>query len=252
MPTHPPAPASTTVSWQPLCSPSAYHLCGGITAGLPVSIWMLEDPLSPPPAFESQTPPQPVDPAAPPWLLVVEPWSTVVSSPPWPSSPLALPGSLGLSSTIRRLGTPLLRLRLCQAPPSLRLHLSSRSHLFRLGPPDPLHHPGSSALRLCLGLLLRHWSAPWSRQPFLHHGSSLCRLHRGLPSWLWPAGSSCSKSLRSPPSIWSALAPPWTLFAVLHPGVCPPPEPPPGIPSLPLSCPWTVCVCFSPLVLSVT
>ncbi len=47
-PTHPPSPASsyhpcyfssaTTASWQPLCSPSAHHLCGGIAAGLPVSI----------------------------------------------------------------------------------------------------------------------------------------------------------------------------------------------------------------------
>ncbi len=57
MTTHPPAPASSTVViWQPLCSPSAHHLCGGITAGLPVSISViLEYPLSPPPASESRT-----------------------------------------------------------------------------------------------------------------------------------------------------------------------------------------------------
>ncbi len=38
MPTHPPSPASSlAVVWQPLCSPSAHHLCCGITS-LPVSI----------------------------------------------------------------------------------------------------------------------------------------------------------------------------------------------------------------------
>uniref|UniRef100_A0A673N0N8 DBB domain-containing protein n=1 Tax=Sinocyclocheilus rhinocerous TaxID=307959 RepID=A0A673N0N8_9TELE len=82
----------------------------------------------------------------------------------------------GLASTLLRLGIPLLRLclvpsslRLCQAPSSfqfllsplslrlhrglldLRLRVSRRCHLLRLGPPDPPRRPGSSALRLRLG-----------------------------------------------------------------------------------------------------
>ncbi len=65
------------------------------------------------------------------------------------------------------------------------LRVGCRHHLFRLGPPDPPRRPCSLALRLCLKLLLhllRHcWSAPWSRQPFLLHGSSLRRLHHGPP-----------------------------------------------------------------------
>ncbi|KAL0180935.1 hypothetical protein M9458_023341, partial [Cirrhinus mrigala] len=65
--TLPPAPASSSaVVWQPLCSPSAYHLYGASSTGLPSSI---------------------VDPAAPLWLLAP-------SSPPWPGSPLAPPSSL--------------------------------------------------------------------------------------------------------------------------------------------------------------
>ncbi len=34
-PALPPAPASTTVVWQPLCSPSAHHLCGASSVALP-------------------------------------------------------------------------------------------------------------------------------------------------------------------------------------------------------------------------
>ncbi len=125
-------------------------------------------------------------------------------------------------------------LQLCQASPSLQLHLAPQSlrlhcvlpdpclrlgrrrHLPCLGPPDPRCRPGSSALRLHLGLLhhllRRHRSAPWSRQPFLHHGSFLRRLHCGPPSWLWP-GSAWLLLLQVPPvsvlaprSVWSALA----------------------------------------------
>ncbi len=86
MHTHPPAPASsTTVVWQPLCSPSAHHLFGASTVGLHrwcrwrIPCWR--------DSGESQTPPGPVDPAAPPLLLAP-------SSPLWPISPLAPPGSL--------------------------------------------------------------------------------------------------------------------------------------------------------------
>ncbi|KAL0165553.1 hypothetical protein M9458_037397, partial [Cirrhinus mrigala] len=126
------------------------------------SVSWLKDPLSLPAAPESRTLPRLVDPAAPPRLLAP-------SSLPWPGSPLALRGSLvpRLSSTILRLVTPLLPLRLvpqplwlCEAPPSLWLHLDSlslrlhpalsdphlrvsrRRHLLHLGPSDPPRHPG--------------------------------------------------------------------------------------------------------------
>ncbi len=126
-------------------------------------------------------------------------------------------------------------LRLCQAPPSLWLHLGPLSlrlhrslpdprlrlgrlsHLLRLGPPDPPHCPGSSALRLHLGLhlhLLRHRrSAPWSRQPFLHHISSLRWLHRGPPSWLRP-GSRLVPPAPSPSCSLSG-----TSLRLIHPGL---------------------------------
>ncbi len=60
---------------------------------------------------------------------------------------------------------------------SARRPSSSRSPPW---PPDPPHHPGSSALYLHLGLLhhllRQRWLAPWSYQLFLLHGSSLCSL----------------------------------------------------------------------------
>ncbi len=117
-----------------------------------------------------------------------------------------------------------LSLWLCQAPPSLRLHhglpdprFGRRSHLLRLGSLDPPHRPGSSALCLCLGLhhhlLDCHRSAPWSRQPFLHHGSSL-RLHCGLPSWLRPG------SCLAPPAPSPSCPLPGSSLHQLHPGLC--------------------------------
>ncbi|KAI2654645.1 Zinc metalloprotease ZmpB [Labeo rohita] len=67
-----------------------------------------------------------------------------------------------------------------ESPPTLPLLPTSTSG-------SSVCRPGSSALRLCLGLLRQQLclcrSAPWSRQPFFHHGSSLHRLHRGS-SWL--------------------------------------------------------------------
>ncbi|KAI2650613.1 FMRFamide-related peptides type HF-4 [Labeo rohita] len=89
-----------------------------------------------------------------------------------------------------------LSLRLRRGPPDLRLRLGRQSLGLRLGPPDPRCRPGSSALRLRLGLLRQRLrlrrSAPWSRQPFLHHGSSLRRLHRGSSSWLRSGSPSAS------------------------------------------------------------
>ncbi|KAL0186787.1 hypothetical protein M9458_018457, partial [Cirrhinus mrigala] len=80
------------------------------------------------------------------------------------------------------------------------------------GPLNPPRHPVSLAVRLRLRPLA----------PFLLHGTSLCRLHRGSSSWLWPGSH---KSLLP-------LSPPWTLFFVLLPDVRPFPEPPSKFPSL--------------------
>ncbi|KAI2655553.1 Transposon Ty3-I Gag-Pol polyprotein [Labeo rohita] len=80
--------SATTVSWHPLSSPLAHHLYSGVATGLPVSIGVsLEDPVPPPPASESRSSPRPFDAAAAPWLQAA-------SSPLWPISPPALPGSL--------------------------------------------------------------------------------------------------------------------------------------------------------------
>ncbi len=171
----------------------------------------LEDPQSPPLAFETRTPPRPSDPSAPPWLLAP-------SSPPWPVIPPAPPGSLvppappwsvvplpsPQDSTLPALPHPSVPLApsgssLPPATPSSSVTLAPPRHS---GSPPPPHSPeppapprpsGSSVSpRLCgsysTGLLLhrRHLrqSAPWCRRSHLHHGSSRRRLHRGPPSWL--------------------------------------------------------------------
>ncbi|KAI2662718.1 FMRFamide-related peptides type HF-4 [Labeo rohita] len=134
------------------------------------------------------------------WLRLVTPSHRLLRTPP----------------SLRHSLHPL-SLRLRRRPPDLRLHLGRQSLGLRLGPSDPRCRPGSSGLRLRLGLLRQRLrlcqSAPWSHQPFLHHGSSLRRLHRGSSSWLRsgspsasPApGPSCvllgSSHLRHPPGL---------------------------------------------------
>ncbi|KAL0170432.1 hypothetical protein M9458_035028, partial [Cirrhinus mrigala] len=232
--------ARRLTNWQPLCSTPSPPVWQS-----PSASW-LEDPLSPVPASESWTLPQPLDPAAPLWLLGQS------------TSSARFPCPFGSTMVNRRPSVAsdssgcTLSLQLCQAPPSLRLHLSplllqlhhslpdSRlhlgrlSHLFHLSPPDPPHHPGSSALRLRLRLrllLLHHQRlAPWSRQPFLHHGSSLHRLHCGSPSWLWPgsrlAPPAPSPSCLLPGSSLRLIYPSSSCFLHgsslhrLHPGLC--------------------------------
>ncbi len=100
-------------------------------------------------------------------------------------------------------------------------------HLLHLGPPDPPRPPCSSALRLSLGHLLRYrWSAPWSRQPFLLHCSSLRWLYCGPSLWEWPRshqappapGPSClfpgSSLLRRPLGL-CVPAPSWGFIILL-------------------------------------
>ncbi|KAL0182298.1 hypothetical protein M9458_021673, partial [Cirrhinus mrigala] len=51
--------------------------------------------------------------------------------------------------------------------------------------------------------------------PFLHHGSSLRRLHRGSPSWLHPS---------VPPWLLPPSSPPWTLLVIFLTVIRPPPK----------------------------
>ncbi len=111
------------------------------------------------------------------------------------------------------------------------------SHLFCRGPPDPPRHPGSSALRLRLGLLRHHLESSAHPPPWL--------LPPSVPPWVavmavaWvPPGSACSKPLLSPsgpPGLFPPSSTPLTLSAGPLPGVCPPPEPPPKFPPIPPS-----------------
>ncbi len=213
-PALPPTPASPSARPQPTIStvrvPRVCHP--------PSSPW-LENRSHPPPASacrpsgstSAPSPPlSPIDPSAPPGSLVplALPWSAGDLPFSRDSSPLPAPhrcfppaplGSFLLSAPPRSSVT--------LAPPrisvsSLYLRLGRQSPWLHPGPPDPRHPPGSLALRLHLGLLhhllCRCWSAPWSRQPSLHHCSSLlvpldyiCWPPPGCPS------SSCASSLVS-------------------------------------------------------
>uniref|UniRef100_A0A671LMJ4 Uncharacterized protein n=1 Tax=Sinocyclocheilus anshuiensis TaxID=1608454 RepID=A0A671LMJ4_9TELE len=63
-----------------------------------------------------------------------------------------------------------------------------------------------------------------TRQPFLHHGSSLRGLHCGSPLRLWPGSHLAPPApnpfcLRLEPWLLPLSSPPWTQSAVLLPGV---------------------------------
>ncbi|KAI2657387.1 Opioid growth factor receptor [Labeo rohita] len=226
-PTLPLLPMSTSVrSLLSPDSPSAHPQSSTCAVGSPRVCQLpwasgLEDPSSPLPASESRTPPWPSDPAAPPRLsapsspsspigppappdsLVFSalPWSVVVPPSPQDSVPPAAPRhSVPPAPKDSSLPPAQPPSSVAPAPPrtsgspDLRLRLGRQSLGLRLGPPDPRCRPGSSALRL--GLLRQrlrlHRSAPWSRQPFLHHGSSLRRLHRGSLSCLRSGSPSAS------------------------------------------------------------
>ncbi|KAL0176623.1 hypothetical protein M9458_028953, partial [Cirrhinus mrigala] len=158
-----------------------------------------------------------IAPPAPPGSLVPPalPWSVVDPPLPQDSAPLAAPRCSVLPA--------LLGASLHPSPPRLP----------EPWPPDPLCCLESAALRLRLKLhlhlLRRRLSVPWSRQPFLHPGSSLLLIHPG------PFGLLLGSSLRR----LYYHGPPWNLFVGLLLGVHPPPEPPPALTScfLPTSTP---------------
>ncbi|KAL0200685.1 hypothetical protein M9458_003872, partial [Cirrhinus mrigala] len=168
----------------------------------------LEDPMSLPPASESRTPPRPFDPVAPRSLLSTVAHQSTISA--W------LPR---LSSTVCRLVTPLLQppwFCVARAPP----RPSGSPPLPRSPEPSALPWPsGSSASPWLVGSLSPTWAPPPPDPPLsvgplelalLHYGSSLCRLHRGPPSWLWPG--SCLASLA--PSYFL----PGSSLCRIHPG----------------------------------
>ncbi len=199
----PPPLAAVSPSAHPqttICALDSPRVCQS-----PLASW-LEDPLSPPPASESWTPPRPFDPVAPPWLLAPSspPWSVVDHPPPRDSTPQATSRP---SCSVRlffpassNLGPQLFWLH--HGLPDPHLRLGRRRHLLLLGPPDPQCHPGSSALRLHYGLhrhlLRRRRLAPWICLPFCHHGSALHQLYRGPLSWLWPGSHLATPSAPFP------------------------------------------------------
>ncbi len=116
---------------------SILHLWSGFASVCqsPAPLWS-EDPQSPPPTSETQTPPLPVDPLDLPWLLAP-------SSPPGSLDPLTLPWLVVDLPSPRDYTAPGLTSSLCPSgsvgllPPSLWLHLGPLSLLLHRGLPDP-------------------------------------------------------------------------------------------------------------------
>ncbi|KAI2661543.1 hypothetical protein H4Q32_007170 [Labeo rohita] len=230
-------------------SPSAHPQSSICVCQYP-SVLRLEDPLSPPPASESRTPPQPIDPLPP------LPRGPVVHWLHWAPSSLRL--HLGLSSSILRLrdSTPLASPRPSVTSASPRPPGSTAPHQLPepsvpprpsgsssspwvIDCPSPPQTPPPPALPpvgpLEISALPPPWHLPLSASPWVI-----------IIAVAWvPPGSSCSKSLLSPSGLpWSLLSspwylppssPPWTLFFILLLYVRPPPEPPPKFPSMPPS-----------------
>ncbi len=226
---------------QSLCSPSAHHLWHGLAAGLPISSSIgIESGGSLDSAFSLRGP----DSAS-----VLRPSvSTMASSSLISTGACQSTSSTGLpcpscSALVSHLPTSTSGLHssgyasslwLHWAHPSPQLHLCRSAAAFRssvyLGREASVSAAALRILRFTLGFLAlcrsfglhlphRRWSAPWSRRPLLHHGSSLCRLLHEPPSWLWP-GSCLGPPTPSPSCLslsWLLLpSPPWTLLVVLR------------------------------------
>ncbi|KAL0176582.1 hypothetical protein M9458_028912, partial [Cirrhinus mrigala] len=229
LPRSPLSPGSPSAQPQPsICAAGSTQVCQSSSAS-----W-LEDSLSPPPASESWTPPRPVNPAAPLWLLA-------------PSSPSSFRLRLGLSSTICHLGTPLLPL--CLVPPALLgssfpsappwssvasaplWPSGSSSSPWLIGSPSPPRVPPPPAPTLSAGALESStlpppWLLPLSAPPWV-----------AFTAWVPPV-STYSKLLLSSLSFSSTLAPSSvvsTLDSVCHPPLgCPSfPKPSPKFPPVP-------------------
>ncbi|KTF87732.1 hypothetical protein cypCar_00046815, partial [Cyprinus carpio] len=210
----------------------------------PVSPW-LEYPLTLPPASKLCTPPRPVDPSAPPWLLAH-------SSTPWPISPLAPPGSLvppalpwsGVDHPAPWDSTP--PTAPCPFvspdPSGSFITLAPPQSSVTLAPPQPSgspplpRSPAPSAPPWPSGSSTSPWligsPSPPRATPPLAQQQSVGPLESSalLPPWLLPQSappgvaimavawiqldSSCSKSLLSPPWLIPPLSPPRASFQV--------------------------------------
>ncbi len=190
--TLPPAPTSSTaVVWQQPRSPSAPYLYGVSAVGLPSSS-VAGAEVSLTSASLALTPPQPVDPEAPPRLLALSP-------PPSPIDPPAPPGSL----------TPPALPWSGVDPPS-PLDSSPLAAHHRSNPPAPLGSflpsapPGSSVAPACISGVPSPPPEP-SAPP-------------------WPPGSSASPWLVGSPSRAPPPAAPPPLFGPLESAAIPPPS----------------------------
>ncbi len=165
----------------------------------------LEDPQSPPPAFETRILPRPSDPSALPWLLA--PGSLVSTMARHSSSSTGLPHPSGfalvsrlpVNSTVLYSSSSASFLHpfgssLPKAPPSSSVTSAPPRHSGSLPPlhsPVPLNLPrpsrSSVSHRLC-GCSAPTWALttaasspsvapPWFQRSHLHHGSSRRRLH---------------------------------------------------------------------------
>ncbi len=199
-------------------SPYAHHQSTICVVGSPrvclspSALW-LGDPLSPPPASESWTPPWPSDPAAPPRLLAL-------SSPPSAHqlhrAPSSLRLRLGWSLSCHCLRTPLLSLRLVApphrlrwAPPSLQLHLDPQSLRLRRRPPDLCLQSGTDRRRpwRCRELQRPWWSKglrrPWRCRELRRPWQMVFRGRGLVPR---PGHSSRNPSTPPPPQTFHGVA----------------------------------------------
>ncbi len=209
--------------------------------GLPVSIDVMAggSHFFCPQASESLILPWPVDPAAPPRLLVpssppwpishqlrsgplvslVPPWSVFDISPPRDSTSPAAPRPSGSVRPILPSESTLVLS--CSSStanlPDSCLRLSRQSHQLRRGLPDPQRYPClvgyPSPPRAPPPHLLRLPSVGNPEcQPFLHHGSSFRELYHEPPSWLW-SGSHLAPPAPSPSCLF-----PGSSLHLIHPG----------------------------------
>ncbi|KAI2655695.1 Chromatin-remodeling ATPase INO80 [Labeo rohita] len=161
------------------------------------------------------------------------PSSLVLPAPPWTVFDHPSPPASGCTSS--------LWLRQALHPFSSTC-CSGFTVTFHLSPPDPPRHSGSSALRLCLGLLHRYQPVGPLELSTLPHPWHLPQSTPPLFAFLavaWvPPGSFCSKfllSLSGPP--WTLLSSPWLV-------------PMSGLPWLLLSLPWLLPPCVSSIIVS--
>ncbi len=177
-----------SVSWQPLSSSSAVYLCGGITAGLPVSIRVVA------------------------WGLLVSAsslWFKDSASARWPSGSTMAP--ISLISTVVRHSTSSTRLP-CPSGSALAVvnHLPSRDSTIPATP-----HPSDSVRPLRLHLvplsLRLHCGLPDPRL-CLGHQSHLLRLRPSDCPCHPGSASTCSTTVIQPPGIMENPSKPLRVF----------------------------------------